>query len=152
MKTLKTLAVVVIAALTFSLTSCTKSAEDLIIGTWESTNFTMTSVASGYTGEYAVLNGTRTETENGNTTLTFKDNGTVVSTTVEDSHTETETGTYKVEDDDLILTYDGVTMTMDIDNIDKKSMLLVAEDSYDDTDDGQNAHIEITVKMSFKRK
>ena len=32
MKTMKTLAAVVIAALTFSLTSCTKDAEDLIIG------------------------------------------------------------------------------------------------------------------------
>ena len=145
MKTLKTLAVVVIAALTFSLTSCTKSAEDLIIGTWESTNFTMTSVASGYTGEYAVLNGTRTETENGNTTLTFKDNGTVVSTTVEDGHTETETGTYKVEDDDLILTYDGVTMTMDIDNIDKKSMTLTYSESGED--DGQTYTTTIVMKM-----
>lgn len=54
-KALKTMAAVVLAALTLSLTGCSKDPEDLIIGTWLETEITMTVTESGRTQTESLL-------------------------------------------------------------------------------------------------
>jgi uncharacterized membrane protein len=158
---LKTLAAVVIAALTLSLTGCTKDAEDLIIGSWEETSVTITSVVSGYTGEYAEWNGTHTETETPeageSVVLTFNKDNTMSSVQNYEGGTYTTSGTYTVDGNKLTMTIsdsDGDTYTeaYNIDNIDKKAMTLSFNESYTDTEDGQNAQVSVTMVINLTRK
>ena len=158
---MKTLAAVVIAALTFSLTSCTKDAEDLIIGSWEETDATYTSVVSGYTGEYADWNGTHTETETPEpgeaVILTFNKDNTLSSVQTFEGHTFTTNGTYTIDGDKLTMTFvdsegNSDTEIYNIDNIDKKAMTLSISDSYTDTEDGQNAQVSISIVINLTRK
>ena len=109
MKTLKTLAAVVIAALTLSLTGCGKDAEDLIIGSWNMNSVIYTITTSGLTGDYAQYNGSHTETETPgpgeSTVLTFQKDGTMTSTYTDEDGTYTQAGTYTVKDDKLTMTF-----------------------------------------------
>lgn len=131
---------VVCAALTFGLTSCSKDAEDLIIGSWDfvSMNMSMTYGDENY-------NETITPDEGESTTYTFKKDGTMQMTDVSADGTETENGTYTVKDDQITITSSrGETETYTITKIDKKEMAWNASESYEGS--------SVSVTIHFKKK
>ena len=161
MKTLKTLAAVVIAALTLSLTSCGKDAEDLIIGSWEMISATYTMTTSGLTGDYAQYNGTQTETETPaageSTVMTFQKDGTYTNVNTDEDGTYTTSGTYTVKDDKLTMTMtegnQTETMTFNIDNIDKKNMVIsYSETGTEEVVPGMTATMSVTIKINLTKK
>lgn len=151
-KTLKTLAVTVIAALTMSLTGCQKDA-DLIVGTWDVTSETISWSISGLTGEYAEYNGDETETvtpEAGySQTMTFNKDNTCTITETDEGHTESMSGTYTVKDGKLTLTVDRDSQTYNIDNIDKKEMTLSYSESHTYAADDEENYFEQAYSESF---
>ena len=88
--------------LTLGLASCTKT-EKKIIGSWECTSAALINPEEGE------------EIEMVGSVFTFKDNNTVSIT----AHGRTETGTYSVKDEDLIInvtmTEEGMTVTLNMD-------------------------------------
>lgn len=162
MKSMKTLVAVFVAALALCLTGCKKdNNEDLIIGSWEVTSMEYISVVSGYTGESAEMNGTYHETETPepgtSMVITFnKDNTLTMSYTEEGRPAGMENGSYSISGDNITLTYneegDTYVETYHIDKLDKSSLSLSMNDSYDDTEDGQHGHVDMTVKLNFKNK
>lgn len=145
-KSLKTLAAVVIAALTFGLTACTKDADDLIIGSWEMTSMTL-SIDSSDAPEDSWSN-TWTPEQGESTVWTFNKDNTVTVTDTENGETTTENGTYSVKDNTLTMTVDSETEILNIDNIDKKSMTLSISES--NTEEG-TTHTESLV-INFTKK
>ena len=118
-KSFKTLVAVVCAALTFGLTSCSKDAEDLIIGSWELVSMDMSATYMGET-----YNETITPDEGESTTFTFKKDGTMQIIDVTAEGTETTDGTYTVKDDQITLTSsEGEVESYTITKIDKKEMV-----------------------------
>ena len=147
MKSIKTLAAIAFAALTLSLTGCSKDPEDLIIGTWEVTSMTMSLTSS----EAPDQPWTETVTpENGESTvLTFaKDNTVTIVDTESDGHYETETGTYSVNDHTLTMTFEGDSETYTISNIDKKNMTISASES--GVEDGITYTESLTIELAKK--
>ena len=151
MKTIKTLVAVAFAALTLSLTGCSKDPEDLIIGSWEVTDMTFSMTSS------ATPDQPWTETitpENGESTvLTFKKDGTLTIVDTDADGTTTETGTYDVDDDKLTMTYkdedgDTVNDTFTITTIDKKKMTL--NESATGTEEGVTYTESLTINLKKK--
>ncbi len=143
-KSFKTLVAVVCAALTFGLTSCSKDAEDLIIGSWELVSMDMSATYMGETH-----NETITPDEGESTTFTFKKDGTMQMTDVSADGTETENGTYTVKDDQITITSSrGETETYTITSIDKKAM--VWNETKSDDSDGEPYTYSLTI--NFKKK
>ena len=116
MKSFKAIAAMFCAALVLTLTGCSKDPEDLIIGTWNATKAIAT---------YSYGGNTQTETETfkeGESQMTFKEDGTVVIKSTDNGEVSEETGSYTVDDHKITLTAEGQSMTGDIVSIDKKEM------------------------------
>ena len=150
-KSLKTLAVLLCAALALLFTQCSKAPEDLIIGSWiiectENTQIqddeTETEIETPEEGEQIVL--------------TFNKDNTVVieETEIEDgtTHITTSRGTYLIADNKLTLInndegdYD--SQTYDIDLLDRKAMTLSISEAYD----LYGHHYEYIFKIQLKKK
>jgi hypothetical protein len=161
-KTLKMLAAVVCAALTLSLTGCTKDNEDLIVGTWNVVSETM--IVSG--SPIAEENGTFTEQipEGYTMSMTFNKDNTGAITESEGDHTESEPFTYTVAGDILNIIYEeepgssyGYSVRINIEKLDKKELILsmtekIIHEAYDD-DNGEIQEYECTetIKINMKR-
>jgi hypothetical protein len=126
MKSIKFFAAMFVAASMFAFTGCSKDYEDEIIGTWKVTSIIVTETFNGQSH-------TEDETPQGENTLTFNEDKTVVATTVEEGHTETENGTYSIDDDTLIMTLEGETQRLAID-IDGNDMTLTLNQSFSEGD------------------
>ena len=137
-KMMKMFAVMFVAATVFAFTGCSKDYEDEIIGTWKVKNITITETFNGQSH-------TEDETPEGECTITFNEDKTVVATTVEDGYTETENGTYSIDDDTLIMTLDGETQKLAID-IDGDDMTLTLNQSFSEGD------MSMSMKMVMKLK
>lgn len=137
MKSMKFFAAMFVAASMFALTGCSKDYEDEIIGTWKVTSITITETFNGQSH-------TEEETPQGEYTLTFNEDKTVVATTVEEGHTETDNGTYSIDDDTLIVTLDGETQKLAID-IDGDDMTLTASESF--SEGGMTASMKMVMKL-----
>ena len=155
MKSLKTLAAVAFAALTLSLTGCSKDPEDLIIGTWDETEITVTSIISGSPIEDE--NGTFTDSmlEEGQTAeMTMNKDYTYVSyskyATGEES---TDHGTWSIADNKLTMTssddeFGFGPQVYTIETLTKNDMILTMSESYSES--GMNMSYEI--KIVCKKK
>ena len=137
MKSIKFFAAMFVAASMFALTGCSKDYEDEIIGTWKVTSITITETFNGQSH-------TEEETPQGEYTLTFNEDKTVVATTVEEGHTETDNGTYSIDDDTLIMTLEGETQRLAID-IDGDDMTLTASESF--SEGGMTASMKMVMKL-----
>ena len=152
MKSIKTLAAIAFAALTLSLTGCSKDPEDLIIGSWEMTSMTM-SLTSSETPDQPWVE-TWSPEAGESTVLTFNKDNTMTITETADGHSETENGTYNVDDNTLSMTYtveDGPltkTQTFTISKIDKKNMTLTANESGEE--DGVTLTESLTIELAKK--
>lgn len=150
MKSIKTLVSVAFAALTLSLTGCSKDPEDLIIGDWEMTSIVWTLSSSESPEPWSE---TITPNEGESTVFTFNKDNTMVMVDVTAEGTDTQSGTYKVDDDKLSMTYvdedgDTVTDTYTIDKIDKKSMTI--SESASATEDGVTYSESVVVNFTRK--
>lgn len=156
-KTLMTIAVIFCAAMAMTLTSCKKDAEDLIIGDWELVNMEMTNSVSGLTGNYAMYNGDTTaieEPEAGESqTMTFKKDGTVTIVTIEpEEETQTENGTYTIENENITLTVNNESQVFQL-AVDKKTLSLTMADTQQlQLAEDQVATMSYVLKMNFKKK
>lgn len=126
MKSMKFFAAMFVAATMFAFTGCSKDYEDEIIGTWKVTSISVTETFNGQSH-------TEDETPQGEYTLTFNEDKTVVATAVEEGHTETDNGTYSIDDDTLIMTLEGETQRLAID-IDGNDMTLTLNQSFSEGD------------------
>lgn len=152
-----TIAVIFCAAMAMTLTSCKKDAEDLIIGDWELVNMEMTNSVSGLTGNYAMYNGDTTaieEPEAGESqTMTFKKDGTVTIVTIEpEEETQTENGTYTIENENITLTVNNESQVFQL-AVDKKTLSLTMADTQQlQLAEDQVATMSYVLKMNFKKK
>ncbi len=116
MKSFKAIAAMFCAALVLTLTGCSKDPEDLIIGTWNATKVISTYTYNGHTE-------TETDTfKEGESQMTFKEDGTVVIKSTDNGEVSEETGSYTVDDHKITLTAEGQSLIGDIVSIDKKEM------------------------------
>jgi hypothetical protein len=156
-KTLMSIAVIFCAAMAMTLTSCKKDAEDLIIGDWELVNMEMTTSVSGLTGEYAMYNQDTTMVETPEAgesqTMTFKKDGTVTIVTIEpEEETQTENGTYTIENENITLTVNNESQVFQL-AVDKKTLSLTMADTQQlQLAEDQVATMSYVVKMNFKKK
>ena len=120
--------------------SCSKDAEDLIIGTWEETEVTYTENVNGEVRELSML-------EPGEvTTITFKDDHTFTSVYhSNDGDSDEDGGTWSVDGDKLIIVDGDDTMAYNIDNIDKKSLTISYSES--EVEEGISYTASIVIKM-----
>lgn len=142
MKSIKTFAAIVFAALTLSLVGCSEDVEDLIVGKWNVESVTVTDVYTNHPDPS--MNGTHTETEyvpeGYSMTFTFNKDKTVEVQQSSGNITETASGTYSVDGMKLTITLpqsyrdDGgqihnstYSETVEIVNIDKKNLTLRME-------------------------
>lgn len=152
-----TIAVIFCAAMAMTLTSCKKDAEDLIIGDWELVNMEMTTSVSGLTGNYAMYNGDTTaieEPEAGESqTMTFKKDGTVtMSSSDPEEGTQTENGTYTIENENITLTVNNESQVFQL-AVDKKTLSLTMTNTQQlPFAEDQVATMSYVVKMNFKKK
>lgn len=158
-KSLKALAAVVIAALTFGLTGCQKDNEDLIVGTWNA--YAMSETISNAT--IPAMNGTHEEEvmSGMSMSLTFnKDNTGVMVTTFSlfgMSETEQDTFTYTIDGDKLtmVIKYeDGETETTvsTIEKLDKKELWITESGHDQDWDDDDNPYeYDYTGTIKYKK-
>lgn len=150
MKSIKTFAAVVLAALTLSLTGCSKDPEDLIIGTWTETEATYTETDNGETTTRSMLEEGETVEMTFNKDLTYT---TIYHSNIGDSE---EHGTYSISGDKLSFTStidfggesETYTEVYNIDNIDKKSMTLSMGESMTN---GEETY-SYSVNIVFKKK
>ena len=142
-KSLKTLAAVVLAALTMSLTGCTKDPSDLIIGTWQAYYSEVVSTFMGQT--YTSTN----NYENQTSLTTFKKDGTFETSDTENGRTTTSNGTYVVKDNTLTMTFtednESYVESYVIAEINKNDVTLTASES--GTDEGVSYSVDITFKL-----
>ncbi len=116
MKSFKAIAAMFCAALVLTLTGCSKDPEDLIIGTWNATKVITTTTMAGNSE-------TETETfKEGESQMTFKEDGTIIIKSTEDGTSVEESGKYTVDDHKITITAEGQSLSGDIVNIDKKEM------------------------------
>ena len=153
MKTIKTLAVVICAAFALCFTQCTKSPEDLIIGSWSIED-----------AELIQTYGNESETqhfgpeENETAVITFnKDNTlTQVETKTENgiTHTSTTYGTYTLEDNKLSLIWNEdedeeyETQVYNVETLNKQDMVLSMSQSGMD----EGILYTVTAKIYLKRQ
>ena len=127
--------------------SCSKDAEDLIIGTWEETEVTYTENVNGEVRELSMLEPCEV------TTITFKDDHTF--TTVyhsNDGDSDEDGGTWSVDGDKLIIVDGDDTMAYNIDNIDKKNLTISFSESGEEDGISYSASIVIKMKRIWMRK
>ena len=136
----KVFSILMAAMFATAMFSCSKDAEDLIIGTWEETEVTYTENVNGEVRELSML-------EPGEvTTITFKDDHTF--TTVyhsNDGDSDEDGGTWSVDGDKLIIVDGDDTMAYNIDNIDKKNLTISYSESGEE--DGISYSASIVIKM-----
>ncbi len=136
----KVFSILMAAMFATAMFSCSKDAEDLIIGTWEETEVTYTENVNGEVRELSML-------EPGEvTTITFKDDHTF--TTVyhsNDGDSDEDGGTWSVDGDKLIIVDGDDTMAYNIDNIDKKNLTISFSESGEE--DGISYSASIVIKM-----
>ncbi len=167
MKSIKTFAAFVFAALTLSLAGCSKDVEDLIVGKWNVESVTVTDVYTNHPNPS--MNGTNTETEyvpeGYSMTFTFNKDKTVELLQSSGDVTITGIGTYSVDGMKLAITFtetytddngqihnDTFNETMEICNIDKENMTLrVTEGDFDDVYDGVTYHHTSYSDYNMKR-
>ena len=161
MKTiLKSISLVVGTLLALSLTACQSDNEDLIIGSWNVEDITVTETARGTTHTETE----RPSDEGGTVTITYnKDLSWVGSVTYVDEgerYTDTDRGTYSINGDLLTMTStyswengDGEweseveTVTYTISSLDKKEMTLTLTLSETDTEDEVTYQVTETVRL-----
>ena len=167
MKSIKTFAAIVFAALTLSFAGCSKDAEDLIVGKWNVESVTVTDVYTNHPNPS--MNGTHTETEylpeGYSMTFTFNKDKTVEVQQSSGNITETASGTYSVDGMKLTITLpqsyrddNGQTHnstyseTAEIVNIDKENLTLrMSEGDFDDVYDGVTYHHTSYSDYNMKR-
>lgn len=136
----KVFSILMAAMFATAMFSCSKDAEDLIIGTWEETEVTYTENVNGEVRELSML-------EPGEvTTITFKDDHTF--TTVyhsNDGDSDEDGGSWSVDGDKLIIVDGDDTMAYNIDNIDKKNLTISYSESGEE--DGISYTASIVIKM-----
>lgn len=137
----KVFSILMVAMFATAMFSCSKDAEDLIIGTWEETEATYNQTINGEAQDPISM------LEPGETvTITFKDDHTFTSVYhSNEGDGEEDGGSWSVDDDKLTMTDGFGTMTYHIDNIDKKSMSLTYSESGEE--DGQTYTTTIVMKM-----
>ena len=156
-KTLMSIAVIFCAAMAMTLTSCKKDAEDLIIGDWDYVNAEIKYTVSGLTGEYAMYNQDTTaieEPEAGESqTITFRKDGTfTMSSTYPEEGTQTENGTYTIENENITLTVNNEPQVFQL-AVDKKTLsLTLTETQQLPLEENQVATMTYSVKMNFNKK
>ena len=128
----KLLTVVCLVATMTTLTSCKKSNEDLIVGTWKCTSVT----CEPQNPFMNLLVGC---------TFTFNADKTLVTAIFD----EQATGTYAVDGDKLTMTVDGETIVADIKSLDKKKLSFAYTE--EDEDDEGNP-VTVTVTMNFDKQ
>ena len=138
------MAAVVLAALTLSLTGCTKDPENLIIGTWEETEITLTMVENGQTHVESML-------EEGMTVeMTMKEDNTYVTLSrCEDGEESTDTGTWSINDDKFTMTsdddmFDFGPQVYTIEKLTKKDLILVQKEAFGD----QSMEVKVVCKKA----
>lgn len=175
MKTVRFLAAMFVAAAMFAVTGCSKDNEggsvikDKIVGSWAMETMTVTQTVSGLTGEYAAMNGSRTNTsgpEEGESSIfIFNNDGTVSNVNVFIDHdnndeivNQTSTGTWSLNGKELTLILvdeEGVTDTMvlNVEEVTSNKLVLTTERSMDDSTSipGQVATITVSIKLDFSR-
>ena len=130
------LTIVCFVATLVTFTSCQKSQEDLIVGTWKCTS--VTCVPENPFVNLLI-----------GTTFTFNADNTFTLT----QYNETNNGTYAIADSKLTFTIDEETGVMEISKLDKKNMVLVMRDSYEDyDDDGNPVTVENVITMNFDKQ
>ena len=124
------MAAVVLAALTLSLTGCSKDPEDLIIGTWLETEITMTVTESGRTQTESLLE------EGMVVEMTMKEDNTYVTySKYVDGEESTDNGTWSITDDKLTMTssddvFEFGPQVYTIEKITKKDMVLTQKEAF----------------------
>ncbi|MCQ2295637.1 MAG: lipocalin family protein [Bacteroidales bacterium] len=137
-KAFKVLSIVCFVAALFTMTSCTKSQEDLIVGTWKVSN-----VVSEPENPFVLMMV--------GTTFTFNADNTCSTSTTFMGMTNVQNGTYTIADGKLSMTLtdeDGSdTEVFDIKKLDKSDLSLYFEDK--DTDfDGNPITMKITLELA----
>jgi len=175
MKTMKVLVAMFVAATMFAVTGCSKDDEgssinrDDVVGSWSVVKMTISQSISGLTGEYASLNGSRTQEsgpEEGESSIfTFNSDGTaIVSNTYIDHDnndavlTETGNGTWTLSGKELTLnvTYDNDdtdSQVFMVDEVTSTKLVLSVEQSTTDSTSipGQTATITYSVSVEFQK-
>lgn len=113
-KAFKVLTLVCFVAALFTMTSCTKSQEDLIVGTWK-----ITKVDSEPVNPFVGFLGT---------TLTFNADNTMSTSQEMLGEVETTNGTYKINNGKIVMTIDGDPQDAEIKTLDKKNLVLYLEE------------------------
>ena len=136
------MAAVVLAALTLSLTGCSKDPEDLIIGTWLETEITMTVTESGRTQtEWLLEEGMVVE-------MTMKEDNTYVTySKYVDGDESTDTGNWSITDDKLTMTssddvFEFGPQVYTIEKLTKKDLILVQKEAFGD----QSMEVKVVCK------
>lgn len=154
MKHTKLIAALTCALMTIGLVGCSKEPADLIIGTWNATNATMTMTITGMGEDY---DGSETEEfaykEGEYTMIFYKDN--TMSIKMYDSEDGTEesmNGTYSISDNKLYLESadDADYAEMDIVSLDKKNLVLGQKLEMPMGEDGQG-RMTMETKITLKR-
>ena len=132
-KAFKTALAVLCTALVVSLTGCQKEPEDLIVGTWTETEVTYTLTQGGSTDTYSMLDPGET------VDMTFNKDKTYSTVYHANEGDATETGTWSISGTKLTFLADNDELDMgpqtyNIDNIDKKNMILSQTESGEDED------------------
>ena len=151
-KSIKALAILICAAFALCFTQCTKSPEDLIIGSWI---LEYTEITSVYDDQTEIEQETPDEGEQVVFTFNKDLSMTMEDTEVENgtTHTDISNGTYLITDNTITMTVvdedgDVETLNFNIDLLDKKEMTL----SQTQTDTFLGHTYTITVKVQMKRK
>ena len=138
------MAAVVLAALTLSLTGCSKDPEDLIIGTWLETEITMTVTESGRTQTESLLE------EGMVVEMTMKEDNTYVTySKYVDGDESTDTGVWSINDDKLTMTsdddmFDFGPQVYTIEKLTKKDLILVQKEAFGD----QSMEVKVVCKKA----
>ena len=131
-KAVSLLTIVCFVATLAMFSSCSKSQEDLIVGTWKCTSVTCepenpwTNLMLGFTFVF-----------NADMTMSATAFG------------ETDNGAYTIGNNKLTATYDGETIVFDIKKLDKKELTLVYTD-VDEDDEGNP--VTYTMTLGFTRQ
>ena len=136
------MAAVVLAALTLSLTGCSKDPEDLIIGTWLESEITMTVTESGRTQTESLLE------EGMVVEMTMKEDNTYVTySKYVDGDESTDTGTWSITDDKLTMNssddvFEFGPQVYTIEKLTKKDLILVQKEAFGD----QSMEVKVVCK------
>jgi hypothetical protein len=134
----KVLLVLMAAFFSMAMVSCSKSNEDLIIGTWQETEVTYT--------EYNDGQQIRTESmlEEGDIVkMTFKDDHTYSLTYVSEYDESDDNGTWSIDGDKLTIVDDDYAMVYTIDKLNKKECNITYSEEMDST--------KMTIVIKMKR-